>query len=32
MDLVIGEVVAVHYDPEILETQKGIVGRLGGKR
>ncbi len=32
MDLVIGEVAAIHYKPEILETQKGIVGRLGGKR
>ena len=32
MDLVIGRVVAIHYKPEILETQKGIVGRLGGKR
>jgi flavin reductase (DIM6/NTAB) family NADH-FMN oxidoreductase RutF len=32
MDLVIGEVVAINYDPKILETQKGIVGRLGGKR
>ncbi|WP_163328644.1 flavin reductase family protein [Desulfurobacterium thermolithotrophum] len=32
MDLVIGEVVAIHYEPSILETQKGIVGRLGGKR
>jgi len=32
MDLVIGEVVAIHYKKELLETQKGIVGRLGGKR
>ncbi|MEO2068869.1 MAG: flavin reductase family protein [Desulfurobacteriaceae bacterium] len=32
MDLVIGEVVAIHYEPSILKTQKGIVGRLGGKR
>jgi len=32
MDLVIGEVVAIHYREELLETQKGIVGRLGGKR
>ena len=32
MDVFIGEVVAVHYRPELLETQKGIVGRLGGKR
>jgi flavin reductase (DIM6/NTAB) family NADH-FMN oxidoreductase RutF len=32
MDLVIGMVVTIHYKSEILETQKGIVGRLGGKR
>jgi len=32
MDLVIGEIVAFHYDPELLESSKGIVGRLGGKR
>ena len=32
MDLVIGEVVAINYREELLETQKGIVGRLGGKR
>ncbi len=32
MDVVVGEVVAVHYLEELLETQKGIVGRLGGKR
>jgi len=32
MDLVIGEVIAIHYKPSILKTQKGIVGRLGGKR
>ena len=31
MDLVIGEVVAINYREELLETQKGIVGRLGGK-
>ena len=31
MDVFVGEVVAVSYDPKILETQKGIVGRLGGK-
>ena len=31
MDLVIGEVVAIHYREELLETQRGIVGRLGGK-
>ncbi len=32
MDVFIGEVVAVNYDPKLLETQEGIVGRLGGKR
>ena len=32
MDVVIGEVVAFHYDEKLLETSKGIVGRLGGKR
>jgi len=32
MDVVIGEVVALHYDEKLLETSKGIVGRLGGKR
>lgn len=32
MDVFIGEVVALHYRPEILQTQTGIVGRLGGKR
>jgi flavin reductase (DIM6/NTAB) family NADH-FMN oxidoreductase RutF len=32
MDLVIGKVVAFHYDPKLLETSKGVVGRLGGKR
>lgn len=32
MDVFVGEVVAISYDPKILETQKGIVGRLGGKR
>ena len=32
MDFVIGEVVAVSFEPSILETQKGVVGRLGGKR
>ncbi|SNR93150.1 flavin reductase family protein [Desulfurobacterium atlanticum] len=32
MSVVIGEVVFIHYDEEILKTQKGIVGRLGGKR
>ncbi|WP_457677898.1 flavin reductase family protein [Thermovibrio sp.] len=32
MDVVIGEVVAVKWEGELLETSKGIVGRLGGKR
>jgi len=32
MDLVIGKVVAFHFDPKLLETSKGVVGRLGGKR
>ena len=32
MDLIIGRVVAFHYDPKLLETSKGVVGRLGGKR
>ena len=32
MDVFLGEVVAVHYRPELLQTQSGIVGRLGGKR
>ena len=32
MDVFIGEVVAVQYVPEVLTTQSGIVGRLGGKR
>ncbi len=32
MDVFIGEVAAIHYRPELLETQAGIVGRLGGKR
>jgi len=32
MDVFIGEVVAVHYRPQILQTQAGVVGRLGGKR
>ncbi len=32
MYVFVGEVVAIHYRPEILETQAGIVGRLGGKR
>jgi len=32
MDLIIGLVVAFHYDPKLLESSKGVVGRLGGKR
>ncbi|NPB05012.1 MAG: flavin reductase family protein [Aquificae bacterium] len=32
MDLVIARVVAFHYEPKLLETSKGVVGRLGGKR
>ncbi len=32
MDLVIGKVVAFHYDPLLLKSSKGVVGRLGGKR
>lgn len=32
MDLIIGQIVAFHYDPKLLETSKGVVGRLGGKR
>ncbi len=32
MDLVIAEVVAFKFRPELFESQKGIVGRLGGKR
>ena len=32
MDLIIGLVVAFHYEPKLLETSKGVVGRLGGKR
>jgi flavin reductase (DIM6/NTAB) family NADH-FMN oxidoreductase RutF len=32
MDLVIGKVVAFHYEKELLNSSKGIVGRLGGKR
>ncbi len=32
MDVFIGEVVVVHYRPELLQTQLGMVGRLGGKR
>ena len=32
MDLVIGQIVAFHYEAKLLETSKGVVGRLGGKR
>ncbi|SMO51229.1 NADH-FMN oxidoreductase RutF, flavin reductase (DIM6/NTAB) family [Balnearium lithotrophicum] len=32
MDVFIGEVVSITYSPEILNSQRGIVGRLGGKR
>ncbi|WP_297445761.1 flavin reductase family protein [Desulfurobacterium sp.] len=32
MNVVIGEVVAIHYIEEIINFSKGIVGRLGGKR
>ncbi|WP_022847385.1 MULTISPECIES: flavin reductase family protein [unclassified Desulfurobacterium] len=32
MNVVIGEVVAIHYIEEIINSSKGIVGRLGGKR
>jgi flavin reductase (DIM6/NTAB) family NADH-FMN oxidoreductase RutF len=32
MDVVVARVVAVVYEPELLESQKGVVGRLGGKR
>ncbi len=32
MDLVIAEVVAFKFSPELLKSQKGVVGRLGGKR
>jgi len=32
MSVVVGEVVFIHYNEELLKTQKGIVGRLGGKR
>jgi len=32
MDVFIGEVVAVKYEPYLLSSQKGLVGRLGGKR
>ncbi len=32
MDVFIGEVVAVKYEPSLLSSQKGLVGRLGGKR
>lgn len=32
MYVFVGKVVAIHYRPEVLESQVGIVGRLGGKR
>jgi len=32
MDLVIGKVEAFHFDRKLLETSRGVVGRLGGKR
>jgi flavin reductase (DIM6/NTAB) family NADH-FMN oxidoreductase RutF len=32
MSLIFGEVVAIHFEEKLLETSKGIVGRLGGKR
>jgi len=32
MDVVIGEVVALKWEEELLDTSKGVVGRLGGKR
>ncbi len=32
MDVFIGEVIAVKYEPRLLSSQKGLVGRLGGKR
>ncbi|OMH40694.1 flavin reductase family protein [Desulfurobacterium indicum] len=32
MSVIIGEVVAIHYTEEILQSSKNIVGRLGGKR
>jgi flavin reductase (DIM6/NTAB) family NADH-FMN oxidoreductase RutF len=32
MDLVIGKVVAFHYEEELFKSSKGVVGRLGGKR
>ena len=32
MGVVIGEVVAFKFSPSLLESQRGIVGRLGGKR
>jgi len=31
-DLIIGRVVAFHFDPGLLESSKGVAGRLGGKR
>jgi flavin reductase (DIM6/NTAB) family NADH-FMN oxidoreductase RutF len=32
MLVVVGRVVAFHYREELLESQRGLVGRLGGKR
>ncbi len=32
MDLVIGKVVAFNFEPQLLQSSKGVVGRLGGKR
>lgn len=32
MSVIFGEVVAIHLKEEILETSKGVLGRLGGKR
>ncbi len=32
MSVIIGEVVYIHYTEDSLSSQKGIIGRLGGKR
>ena len=32
MDVVVARVIAIVYEPKLLESQEGIVGRLGGKR
>ncbi|RTZ70390.1 MAG: flavin reductase family protein [Aquificaceae bacterium] len=32
MDLVIGKVEVFHFDKKLLESSRGVVGRLGGKR